>query len=213
MYDDENLQSYVARNKARSFLSTILLLGKPEAEPETTSTVTNDIASPVVRRFFLSPRRESETIRVWQIVGPAPRRVAELCPCRRSNEHVRGENAAADISVGLIGYPYAVLVTWPLRKISRAIRGTIHLRWLWESTYDTFWRSTLRASCTRGGKLSCSIRGVSRERVDRKANTVFADSPSICQSCDLDLPLSWLSLFSPEVRAKPSRNRLCNRST
>jgi len=59
----KSAKCYVARNKARSFLSTILLLGKPEAEPETTSTVTDDIANPVVRRFFPSPRRESETIR------------------------------------------------------------------------------------------------------------------------------------------------------
>jgi len=44
-------------NKASSFLS-FLLLRKPEAEPETTSTVTDDIASPVVRRFFPLPRRE-----------------------------------------------------------------------------------------------------------------------------------------------------------
>lgn len=183
----KSAKCYIARNKARSFLSTILLLGKPGAEPETTSTVTDDIANPVVRRFFPSPCRESETIRVWQIAEPAPRRVAELCPRRRTNERVWGENAAADISVGLIGYPYAALVTWPLRKISRAIRATIHLR---ESSCDTFWRSTLRTSCTREGKLSRTVRRVGGERVDRKANTVFADSPSICQSCDLDLPLS-----------------------
>lgn len=63
-----------------------------------------------------------------------------------------------------------------------------------------FGEGMLRGSCTRVGKLSCSIRG---ERVDRKANTVFADSPSICQSCDLDLPLPSLASSVPKFQRSP----------
>lgn len=58
----KSAKCYVGRNKARSFLSTILLLGKLEAEPETTSTVTDDIANPRRTSFLslASPRERND---------------------------------------------------------------------------------------------------------------------------------------------------------
>lgn len=104
-----------ARNKARSFLSTtLLLLGKPEAEPETTSTVT---ATSRAASYVVSfPRRENETIPVPGSDKSRGRHLGESPSFVRVvdggvNAAPGGENAAADISVGLIGYLYAALVT------------------------------------------------------------------------------------------------------
>lgn len=155
----KSARRYIARNKTRSSLSTIFLLGKPEAEPETTSTVTDDIACPV-RTSFLFPRLSGRAKRSRVIpgsdksqgrhLGESPRFVRVVGERARPGR----ENAATDISAGLIGYPYARHLS-PDRswKISRAIRGAIHLRWLRSRAVTALEN---RALMHEGRVLSCS---------------------------------------------------------
>lgn len=119
--DNANLQNvtFFVTKRTRSFLSTTFLSGKPKRRILHLYWRHREPC-----RFFASSRivgraKRSWRSRVWQIAGPAPRRVTELCPRRWTNEGVRGENATTDISAGLIGYLYAALVTWPLRKDAR----------------------------------------------------------------------------------------------
>lgn len=119
----ESAKHYILRNKARSYFSTTFLLRKPEAEPERTRPplwTTSRALSFLLLRLASSGERND-------LGGSGPdksrgRHLGESLSFVRVFERTkasRGENAAADISAGLIGYLYAALITWPLRKDAR----------------------------------------------------------------------------------------------
>lgn len=203
----KSAKRYVLRNKARSFLSTTLLLGKPEAEPETTRPPLRTTSRALSFLCFV-PRiagraKRSWRSRVWQIAGAgtsASRRALSASSDERTRP-VRKRCHGYIGGINRIPIRGTCHLTAPERR-SRAIRWTIHLWWLRKPSYDTFRRSASRSRAREEeGPLSfalsisliCSILwDGGRERVDRKANTVLAGSPSICQSSDLNLRSSSL---------------------
>jgi len=158
----KSAKRYVLRNKARSFLSTTFLLGKPEAEPETTRPPLRTTSRALSFLCFASHRRESETILA---VPGLTNRGAGTSASRRalsasSDERTRPVRKRCHGYIGGINrIPIrgTCHLTAPERR-SRAIRWTIHLWWLRKPSYDTFRRSSSHSRAREEeGPLSFSL--------------------------------------------------------